>query len=58
VAKKTDLKPTRPYFLVEPDLLTTEEIERLRREAKETSAFARKAFAHLRPKRGTDDKGN
>ena len=29
--------------------LTPEEVATLRTEAKETSAFARKAFAHLRP---------
>lgn len=31
-------------------MLTPSEIESLRRGAKETSAFAKKAFAHLRPK--------
>ena len=31
------------------EMLTSAEIAALRREAKETSAFARKAFAHLRP---------
>ncbi len=30
-------------------MLTPSEIESLRRDAKETSAFARKTFAHPRP---------
>ena len=33
-----------------PDRLTEEEIERLRRNGKEMDDYARKAFAHLRPK--------
>ena len=39
----------RGYFQVEQGLLTTAEIDALRREAKENSAYARKAFVHLRP---------
>lgn len=31
------------------ELLSSSEIQSLRQEAKETSAYARKAFAHLRP---------
>lgn len=34
----------------EPDLLTPEEQEDLRREMREAGAYAKKAFAHLRPK--------
>lgn len=33
-----------------PEMLTTSEIRSLRRAAKENGAYARKAFAHLRPK--------
>jgi hypothetical protein len=43
-------KPARPPKVVS-EFLTAEEIADLRREAKETTAYARKAFAHLRPKR-------
>lgn len=31
------------------EMLTRSELQSLRREAKETSAYAQKAFAHLRP---------
>ena len=37
-------------------MLTPEEIERLRQSAKETSAYCRKAFAHLRPENRKTDK--
>jgi hypothetical protein len=45
--------PTTPrcpigYFLVAPEMLTTAEVEALKRRAKERSAYFRKAFAHLR----------
>ena len=46
----------RPYLLVEPGLLTPAEIERLRQSAKETSAYAQKVFAHLRPENKAKDK--
>jgi hypothetical protein len=42
-------EPSRPYFVVPPEMLTPEEIAALRRRAKENSAYFRKAFAHLRP---------
>ena len=48
--------PRRPYFLVEPDLLTPAEIARLRQRAKDNSAYYRKAFAHLRPENKKTDK--
>jgi hypothetical protein len=37
------------------EMLTDSERQSLRQEAKETSAFAQKAFAHLRPRVLTDD---
>jgi len=43
-------KSSEPLVRNPPDLLTPEEIQSLRQEAKEAGAFARKAFAHLRPK--------
>jgi hypothetical protein len=44
-----DSKPGRPRWVGNVEMLTPSEIQSLRQEAKETSAFARKAFAHLRP---------
>ena len=41
-------RPISKYSVAEA--LTDEEIAALKREAKETSAYFRKAFAHLRPK--------
>lgn len=46
--KKTPAGPLRPT--AEPEMLTAEEIESLRQEAKESSAYFRMRFAHLRPK--------
>jgi hypothetical protein len=48
--RDTPNPPKRPAgtFIV-TEMLTPEEIERLKRRAKENSAFYRKAFAHLRP---------
>lgn len=46
--KKTPADPPRPT--AQPDLLTPEEIESLRQEMSEAGDYARKAFAHLRPK--------
>lgn len=39
----------------EPDMLTQEEIHRLRHEAREDGEWARKRFAHLRPKPADGD---
>jgi hypothetical protein len=48
-----DNKPLQHFPGLAPlDLLTPEEIADLRREAKETRAYFKKAFAHLRPKKG------
>jgi len=49
--KRRDRSAVRFQFVgwSSAEMLTPSEIQSLRREAKETSAFARKAFAHLRP---------
>jgi hypothetical protein len=46
-------KSDEPAWVQNIDWLTPEEIEDLRREAKKTTAYAQKVFAHLRPKPGT-----
>ena len=40
----------RPFPFIEVELLSDDEVDELRRQAKENSAYFRKAFAHLRPK--------
>ena len=48
----TDTKPDgpQPPRPLKPEILTPEEIEALRADAKRLHEYARKAFAHLRPK--------
>jgi hypothetical protein len=43
-------KADKPASALKPEMLTPEELEDLRRDAKEKGAYFRKAFAHLRPK--------
>jgi hypothetical protein len=44
-------RPAKPNASPTSEMLTPSELQSLKQEAKETSAFAAKAFAHLKPKK-------